>query len=95
MKITLALMLYLTWDGLDRMRPPCVSVPAAASFHFGVITDLTAVCIIFGVAPVRHVWKGVSSVRSEDKLVLSSFGVAPARHVMEKGPVSFPNDALT
>ena len=95
MKITLAVVLCLTWDGPDRMRPNCVSVAAAISFHFGVITDLASVCIFFGVAPVRPVWTGVSSARSEDKLNLFSCGVAPARRVMERGPASFLNDAVT
>ena len=95
MKITLALMLYLTWDGPDRMHPNCVSVAAAISFHFGVIIDLTSVRIIFGVAPVRHEWKGVSSEQLEDKLDLFSFGVAPSPRDMERSPASFLNDAVT
>ena len=33
-------------------------------------TDLASVCIFFGVAPARRVWKGVSSERLEDKLNL-------------------------
>ena len=95
LKITLAVVLYLTWDGPDRIHPNCVSVATAVSFQFGVITVLASLCIFFGVAPGRHVWKGVNSERSEDKLNLFTFGVTPARRVMERGSASFLNDAVT
>ena len=85
LKITFAVVLCLTWDGPDRMRPNCVSVAAAVSFRFGAITDLASVCIFFGVAPVRRVWKGVSSERSEDKLNLFFLLVSPPLAALWKG----------
>ena len=85
LKITFVVVLCLTWDGPDRMRPNCVSVAATVSFRFGAITDLASVCIFFGVAPVRRVWKGVSSERSEDKLNLFFFWCRPRSPRYGKG----------
>ena len=61
LKITITVVLCLTWDGPDHLRSNCVSVTTAVSFRLGAITDLTSVCIFFRVAPIHRIWKGVSS----------------------------------
>ena len=62
LKITFTVKLCLTWDGLDRLRPNCISLTAAISCRLGVITDLASGYIFFGVVPVYHIWKGDGSV---------------------------------
>ena len=52
LKITIAVMFCLTWDGPDRMHANFVMVTAAVSFDFSANTDLASVYIFFGVTYV-------------------------------------------